>query len=1471
MKRALLIILLLTVVGFAASLYLIPRTGEIALINFKDKKFDEARVAYEQQLQNGIVSPEVVNTLVDLYLQVGAIDKAIDVMERYIATRPNDIEARRRLGELYQFAQRPDDYLRNLEEINRIQPSAETLQALSQIYNFNSQYDKQAEALKKLIAVENQANPQHYIDLANLQASKQARVDAIDTLQKFRAALPQSFTFAQEELLVSLLLDEKRVDEAYAASLSWRQANPPAAESARLINLLHFKGNAEAAGRLMDTYDTAAIDAEPALLEEKILLMLALGQEKEAYDRLKGLYAQDKLSNELKNRLLFLAINRGDDGLTKDLLAHIDMAALNESQLMALLELSLTRGDTGLKQKIAERVATPETQAQYPLLSGSLAVVNRMADANDRLAQLAHTELASQQNLQVARICARMQRYDCTNQFLARLPEPKNLSDGDVAGVADLYLETKAYAKGEEFLKAASEGRQSAAIEQVKVKYAAVRGDADTVRAWLAANAQTATARTLTDLFFIARQNKQHALSAVIAEQLYAKAPGTQTRSYLTAAYLAMGNYPKAVALLRDAKPFTPEDENNYLMALTKLARTSPEYRRELGAYAGAQLRADIPQKRKMALIYALINAGQLDVAMPYIRVLAMNHGGEWASLYAGQLDKEGKYDEARSFWIQLANQPTTSRVERKQIAYNLLARGYTDDALPIFNQLANTAPARSDEVHQLLYLLGPRLNANQLDWLADRFNAAQDDERAQWAEYIAAYASPDEIIPLAEQRHPEILFAPPVMHAYVAALATTGQLRDKHQALLKGIAENGDPALLRVYADTARQNGYQKQALEAYQALFAVAPNDNAALRESGLLAYALADYNGSRQYLGEYMQSNGAATEPAADTYNAIFYYAELLRRDRRSQEAAPYYQQAIQLIDANGLSDADAQSKKAQALIWLAQPEDGFAVYQNATAQYPQDDNLRADWIAALVEAGRYEDARQLIADPLARVNAPQDAGAPLPIPQGMLISQQTYGKGGEVLLRLQGSDMDLRQFTSNAQSLPWISYTSEGYGQLLVAAQPGVTLSVQTLADGQTALVPQTAADETHRALRLRYELLAARIDVETGHVYAATQRLNGLMPEYPDDAQLMGFTANVENYGGNWHRAQALLAVAKTLAPENEDIALLDRDIRRTYSPNVKLDQEWVKRGDNRENITTLSGNVNATDKLVVGVVAQNNNVRIGKTVEDFDPLTGAVTKSLAKFRKNRVRGEVYAQYHRDNGDRFKVSLFGNNDTPGIGLYYDFLNPLGESGIVAEFRRPYWEAYTEAVYFDTTRDRVSLWHTIKPDTRWTLRAEPGLNSYRIGDAFTKGTGISGFDTHVDSWSFDGSIVYRPIDNMPYLYLAYGLSAEYFTSNHVEYDVFNTFHFRDDAPVPFRTHEIHSLSVTTGYDFDDQTYASGMLGYAYDRHGGNGPLVEGRVTHEFTDKIDAQLRAAYGISTESDDGNETRVGGYLRYRF
>ncbi|MGE0754429.1 MAG: tetratricopeptide repeat protein [Alphaproteobacteria bacterium] len=1450
--KAILLVLILSAVAVAFSFFLMPRTPEMALIQMKDKHFEEALASYETQKASGDLSVEVVSKLTELYLQKSEVNKAIEVMEEYVAVNPRDLEARERLGTYYQYAQRTDDYLRNLEEINRLTPTQENLKTLADIYNFNSEYDNQAKTLKEIVTTQPDNNPQHYMDLAYIQAANKEVDEAIATLQLFKKQLPEKFSFDGALLLVSLLLDKGQEAEALAVATEWQAQHTDAYDrGAKLVNMLHYKGSPESAQKLIHMYSKEQIKASPELLQEEILLQIAQGREEEVYAELQHLHATGTMAPVLQERLLYLALVRDDEEVTNAVLEDIDLHSLSEPQLSVLAELAMYRGHKKLVERLQEDFPAEDAINTHPVLSAMLALQRRDRSADIQLAKLEDMDIGTSSVIQIARTCAIVNRKDCAVSFLNKLPHSEDATNADIAAAAEIYLELRAWDEASELL-ARAQDRQSPALTAARLKLAAATGDVATIDNWLNKDSKDANPRLMADMFFLALNNGQHDMATLIAERFHAQENSTLSRTALSQAYIKTGQYEQAVNLLRDSASRTNDDEANYLFALAKLSASNPAYRDELAQYAASQLRSDMPRKQKMALVYALITAKQVEPAMPYIRELALSEGGSWASLYAETLDKQGRHAESREFWVSYASQSSTPHKDRLAAAYTLLGNGYKADAEKIFSRMAQGATADSQEVRGLVYLWGSRPAPEQVEWVASRMRASSGEERAKWAKLLADITSDETILWLAE-RTPDNLASEALVQRYTEALARSGQLEAEHAKIETLARKEGRTDLLHYYAKATQGAGYYQQSGQAYDTLFELGKGTTPMMREAAIVGYNQSDYSSSIEYLHRYLEVAPEERVHDPKAYEAYFIYAELLRREKLHEEMVPYYQASLDALAGTPHdNDPEILSRKAQSLIWSGQTKAGVQAFETAMQRYPNNDILRADYANTLIEMKEYAAARELLEQPPAAARFTAEAQNPVnatlngtTVPQYQLVNGNT-----ELVLHVPAGEKAVINMAGDFKKMPGIAYASEGYDTLLLGAAPGSKFDVKQ-EDGK--LLVTTVPGHNNLELQgnvqtvLRYEMLKARTELETGEVYAASDRLNVLVPQYEDNATLLGFTANAENYGGNWSRAQSLLRRAHALSPANEDIIELDKAIEREYAPGAKLDFEWIRRGNDDEYISTASGYGYVNDNLLLGLIVQNNRILV-KNERLADGRVG-------NFDGNRQRGEIYAIYNWAK-NFVKGALFTNNDTFGAGVVWGFLNPLGETAITADYHRPYWN-YTPSVLDDTTRDFVGVMHTVKPTPEFSLSAGPGYVRYNTDFTNDVFSGIT----------FNLAAVYRLIDEQPFLAITYGIDAEYEIDHKKGFDSTGAY-----TPLaPMRSRELHFLALNAGYDFSEHTYGDVIVGWGVDRLGGHGPSIEGRLTHEINESFDAQIRASYGLDAGRSDDSLTRLGAYIRWKY
>lgn len=1452
MKKIVLVILLIVAVAAIGTIYAIPSVQELALINFKDKKFDEARVQYEAQLAQGNLSPDTAGNLVDLYLQNGRVSDAIAVMEQFVAKRPNDISARVILGQLYQYAQRQDDYLKNLEAIKALNPSEAVLAKLHEEYQKDAQFTKQLSTLEALVQQGGQGGAMdgsRYRALATMQAQAKQYDEAIDNLNKLRNAEPQNFKFPEIELLVSLLADAKRTDDALREANGWA-AKPEATpqELARLGDILQYKASPAVALSYFAGIQNR-INEAPELTTGYVIALIAGGQQPQAYALMQQLYKDGKLPDGLQNEMLMQAIASGDMPTVMALFDSAQAAQFNESQLITMTEMAAIKDQPALMAKLKERFGGKETLEKFPLFAAVLGLAEKAPDADARIAKLKDMPLTHSQQLVVARACARAGKSACIDQMISQIGDPSTLSDQEVVDLAELYLLAHSYAKGKTFVEQARATKDSTALSLSWAKFAAATGEKDALQAWLDSNASASSA-DVKSLYFFANDNRQTATALMVAERLYAREQTDETRNFLASAYVANKQYAKALPLFKAQANRSAKDEENYFFVLVNLSKQDPKYKKELTDYAASRLSAKTPEKQRMAMIYTLIEAGRADVAMPFIKQYATQTGGQqWVSVYTDYLDKHGQTAEARDFRMKLASDAKTSPDLKRQIAFTLLNQGYKQDATTLFYELANRPDAAKADADQLLYLWGPRLSSEQAQWVANKALSSKGEQYNYWVQRLVTQTGAEDLVAFVSA-NPESLHDSRIARRYVQSLASLKKLDAAHSEHARDILNSGNETLLREFARTASGQSNTKPAREAYEQIASHSPQDPEALKGAGLIAFGQADYKASDQYLTAYLNSRGPSAKVDADTYLAYFDKAEIARKNGKAEDAKTFYQGCINSVLAAPGRTTDMESKALQSMILSGNVENGIASFRELVAKHPENASLRADFAASLIEVKRYDEARQV----LKGGNMNPSAGfAPMHIPAGQLQGYRFFSGGNELLISVR--DPQLRQALTSpniSQQFEWLGYATEGDDRVLLVAQPGTELALAPTADGYDIFPnaqSQAAGDEAARQAKLRTELLLARIDVETGHAGTAVSRLDTLQPYYPGDAQLLGFSANAQNYSGRWKHALALLDEAQAAAPENQDIAKLRRDIWLQHAPNVKIDQEWVKIGDSNQHLTTLSGRADLDAKTDISGFIQNDFI-------DADNIRRA-DGSVGSYSAVRQRAEVTLRHEMDNGLTPHASLYASNSTLGGGVGLGFLSAIGESDVFVDYHRPTFD-FVEGVFDDAYRDRVGIAHIYKPNTHTIFTGQLAYNQY----------GVESDENTLSSISFAGQAVYQFIDSNPTLAAFYSIDLEYRLDQNLYTDGAGI----DYTKLPLDSREVHTVGLLSAYDFDESLRGNLLAGYAIDRLGSSGPVVEGRLTKElFNDKLEAQIRAGYGLRTSNKEGDVARVGGYLMWRF
>ena len=1447
-----LVIILLFVLAAGLSLMLVPNAREIALMQFRDKEFDKARVTYEQNLENGQLSVEVVKALTDLHLQSGDVEKAITVMRRFVAANPDNLEARHEIGKLYQFAQRPDDYLANLEEINRLQKSNDSLRTMNKMYAASQQYDKQEPALEALVGTEQTRQPNHYRNLARLQASQQKLQEAVATYQDFWLVHPLDYSFNDLEVMMTLQLELEDIDGAYDAAVLFSEKQNPRniKEVARLVNVLHYRGNSEVAARFLQPYE-AQLSQYPVLGIEKAYLLLATQQTKGAYETLRWLDREVTLPVSLQREYIYLLAVNEEYAEARERLEALDFSILQESEGISLIELALQRPESNLlpvlKVKLAEDVS-----ANYNVLQAAMAVATNKANWSDLVGDVDKRELTGAQNLQMATVCLLSGKQGCAREFMGVLDED-TLTQSELVRASGIYVEVGDYAKASTLIGPLyRQMPDDADVSGMYVRIAAAQGDETEVKDWIVANSG-ASEKVLRDIYFTA-QRYRHANIALDTVDVLAKNYQTEENlGFLISAYVANGRYEAVLPYFRDKSSLSKGDREDYLYVLTKLARKSDRYSSELVEFAGKEMRrSDVSRKQKEALVYALLDAGRPDVVLPFIEEFARNHGGQWIDVYANNLDKLGRHSEARDFRMRLAMNPNTSAATRRVIAYQLLEKGFRNDAESLFGMMADGASPLSTDVQQLIYLWGARPSADKIDWLGARYvSETEPSAKTKWADYVANYSTRDDLL-MVVNRYPGLVNEKNVQNRYFEALNYVGQLESYGEDLL--MRDDISPSAMRIYARAARSYNMPDQAMRAYYRLDDATGGDPEAMRVIGLLAFAQADYSETLKYLAPYAEHRESNPGYHEEDYEVYFHLAEVYKREHDLDMANAFYAKALEAVSIVREADVDSISKTAQSLIGHNQEQQGRDYFESGRQQFPDNRLIAADYISSVIELKDYDKARELLASaPVARPVGGY-AGQPIDLPSTRDASYQVQVDGNEAILRFEGPvPANFPLINASKDQYPWLSYVGQSYDEVLVVANPDYQLQIQPLSAGYViSAIPaaNSAQEQFAEELDVRYQMLNARVGLETGDHYAVTDDLLELSELHPNNPTLLGYTANALNFTGRWKYAQTLLERANELMPLNEDILALRRDIniRQDAESHVKVDYEWISIGDSDESIWTLSGLIYVDEELEVGVNLQT---------ADVDAINvRRIDGRLGDFDEDAQRGEIFVAHEDLEGQRIQASLYGNNDAIGLGLSYRWLNRLGMSRVYAEYSKPNWD-FVDGILDDATRDRIGFDHSYVHNTLWTFNGGLSLNRYNLRDFDDVAKTVGGI--------FSAT---RKLQNFgPYLAANYTLDAEYRVDEKSAIDNLGQAYF----PL-LDSREVHTVSLIAAEQFTPDTDGLIQAGYSYDRLGGNGPLVAGQLTHQmFEEQLEAQVRGSYGARTSNTEGDTARVGGHLKWRF
>lgn len=598
--------IILALVGLGVSLLIFPRDDEVAFLQYKDQRYSNALVLYEVQIEKGNYSPQVVTPLADLYLKYGYVDKAINLMEVFVKKNPNYLDAWKKLGIYYQYDQRHDDYLRNLEAIYLMAPSSEILRQLSEIHNFNGDLGRQKKVLKELTA-RFPAKKKDYIDLAYLYAAERDYASAVSTLERQvkHEKVPDPEMI---ELIMSLLIDAGQPKKAFEIAASSAKKSDELAVL-RYTYRLHTRGEVKLAYQLLEPYQEQS-ENRTEIFEALVVLDIARDNKETAFNRLSEWFDQNRLPVQMVETFLILLIERNDIQRLKGVIRVAQLDLINQHSLLRLIDIFLQAGDAASVQVIHQRF-NEDLRSEYPVVKIKLALATGQSNiSKEVISARKHPLMTDEKRLQLAQIYTLGHLNDEAHDILADVKSIENVVAVDLYDISNLYIKHGMAEQGfrlisQQRLKKRKTDKSESPLEINSVILAMAAGREKQVLNYLK-NSKKPDVRLLTDLYYMAESSNNINILLKVSRLLIQNSPksDSQYMGFRIDALLAAKRYSETLPYLR---LLVMKNHQNWIYVYADVLEKLDLQSEWVAFWVAQSKREALSRKEKRSIAYALL------------------------------------------------------------------------------------------------------------------------------------------------------------------------------------------------------------------------------------------------------------------------------------------------------------------------------------------------------------------------------------------------------------------------------------------------------------------------------------------------------------------------------------------------------------------------------------------------------------------------------------------------------------------------------------------------------------------------------------------------------------------------------------------------------------------------------------------------------------------------------------------------
>ncbi|MCC6587463.1 MAG: hypothetical protein IT168_12275 [Bryobacterales bacterium] len=1413
-----------------AGVALMPRQMEIGLMLLRDRNFDGAAALYLSRWQQGDRTWSVATGLASALEGTGDPTAAAEVLAEFVRMNPEQLAARRQLANAWKAAGESKRYREELNALLKLQRDAATLRELAGACNVAGDQECQFRCLDQLAGA-GQASDAEVLQLARWQAANGLFQPATATLRR----LPRSrMTPETMELLTRLHIETGGSRALEADLLPWLKARRDLALVARFGHILSVRGHLNAARRVVDSFE-GEVGNNPDLLLVWVEICRAAGDNGKALKQLRAIEAQKQLPHQAWPTLVDLALEAGRIDVARAAIFGAPPDSLPEWALAYFVDKALAAGDKGSLYKLRESFGDHFLHTK-PLLASTWALAEGNKARALQWAERAAKQPAAKQPMDardaitLAALFAKLGKSSRALRVLEQVPN-KELPEPVQVQLAWLYVDLDEAARGRQRFGNGERGPAWAIL-------AAATGSGGEVADWVAGSAPGP--RLLLDLYYLCAERSdprsQWALAKEVkkrglaeAGEIYSAAliraasDGVPVREELEAFARSRLNDSRAAleereaivrALLRQKsfglalplmKQWAKERRETWFFAYIEAAAASD--RSGLVSFLEHELgRKDLPAGETDQVLYALVEHGGPERALPHVKKLAEQRKGDWAGVYEWVLTLLKKDRELMAWWKARAADPGLTEEQQRELAYRMLAAGEIQVAEPLFRGLASTAGANSKEVRQLRYLWGPRPNAMALGWLEQRARNASGREAEEWVTVLLESGDPARALNvMAGWRNPR-----PAI--YLRALQAAGRVNLLERELEQRLITERDPEEARRLARLALEQSLPVIADIGFRTILAKLPNDREALAWHGRIAFAALSYNRAREALAGAI--NAGENDP-----EVLLLFGECVERDEGSARALLWYQRGLAALERQKPPARTYALLKAHLLSRVGRWDEGRRLWEQLLAADPADRQVRADYAALLIHRGLLVEAKRLLdADPRSAPARTDSVQARVELASPSV--QQAYRTEREFAIRIAGKLPEGVAESLERQLNGWVEGVSGGYDSLLIRTVRPVDFAIHSAGARLEVTLkakPQKPNPSEEKVLARRLEVLRAQLELAHGELARSGRRYEQLLLESRrlergNDSNLLLGMAMVEGQMGRWKTADALYGSVLSHDPAHAEAARLQRDLWREQRDQVKLETKQRSVGNLwQDTITQLAGHQLLSPSIRAGYLAEWNRSSISGYRTGQGVRTG--------FYELRSRFEGYLQHDSAAGGRVKGQLFWGA-APGAGGEYFRSDNHGGTRLSGEVRRPYWE-FMEAVAQYGTRSRFAAerMQRIGPLSAWITAA---ANRY----------GLAGLPRAADTAGVSAGAAYPITRSRNPFFADYSFDMERarFVAGVRDHNQ------QTYRPLPFADREVHSAGLRNARRIGRDWRAEGAAGMAVDRLGGRGPYVAGRIGYE-----------------------------------